>query len=91
MEWGDITGEELIRRTFTAVDVNAEFTEATLKLADGSRLCFRHRVGKRRAWADGGPGLAGLVLSRIARFRLNGKHLELTFDDGTQWELRFRG
>ena len=64
-------------------------------MADGSRLCFCHRVGER--WAKAlpaaasgeRPGLADQVLQRIALFRLNAKHLDVQFHDGSRWEARF--
>ena len=78
-------GEELLREAFVSLEVNDPFTEAGLRMRDGSRLCFYHRVGKR--WAK----LAGQVLSLISLFRLNGKHLDVRFDDGSRWEAAFKG
>jgi hypothetical protein len=91
-----MTHEECLRDAFVALEVDDTFSEATLTMRDGSRLRFRHRVGERWAKADGAdgddqdPGLAGRVLAAIARFRLNGKHLDVAFADGTHWEARFR-
>ena len=88
---------ELLRQSLAGVEVNADFTEAVVTLRDGSRLCFRHRVGERWAraagpsGAAGEPGLAGEVLARVVRFRLNAKHLEVEFSDGGRWEAGFRG
>ncbi|HZY89803.1 MAG TPA: hypothetical protein VFE78_33585 [Gemmataceae bacterium] len=88
---------ELLRQSLSGVEVNAEFTEAVLTMRDGSRLCFRHRVGERwakavgPAAAEGEPGQAGEVLALIALFRLNAKHLEVEFTDGGLWEARFSG
>jgi hypothetical protein len=62
-------------------------------MRDGSRLRFRHRVGERWAKVDGDgqePGLAGAVLAIVVMFRLNGKHLDVRFQDGGHWEARFR-
>jgi len=63
-----------------------------LTLRDGSRLCFCHRVGER--WAKVvGPAeneteaaLAGHLLAAIKRFRLNAKHLDIEFADGSRWD-----
>ena len=88
---------ELLRQSLAGVEVNEDFTEAVATLRDGSRLCFRHQVGERwaravgPAGADGEPGLAGVVLAPITRFRLNAKHLEIEFAEGGRWEARFRG
>ena len=87
-----MTDDVLFRRVFIAVHVNGDFSEATLSLSDGSRLEFIHRVGQRTIKAIGPAGqdfLASQVLGRIARFRLNGKDLEISFADRSRWELLF--
>jgi hypothetical protein len=92
-----MSGADLLRQSLSGVEVNPDFTEATLTLADGSRLVFRHRVGERWVRAvgpdtgQGEPGRAGEVLALVARFRLNAKHLEVEFSDGGRWEASFRG
>ncbi len=89
-----MTTEAQLRAALAALDVNDTFTEATLALRDGSRLRFCHRVGERWVRAegapDGSPGEAGRILERVALFRLNGKHLDVQFQDGGRWEARFR-
>lgn len=83
--------DELMRRIVVSVSVNNDYTEATLVAADGSRLHFCHRVDER--WARATPGEAFHaqgVLEAMSRFRLNGKHLELFFADGSRWEALFR-
>jgi hypothetical protein len=83
-----MTGEELLRSCFVSVEVNKDFTEAVLVMRDRSRLCFCHRVGER--WAKAvDAGEAGQVLSLIAQFRLNTRHLDVQFQDGSRWEARF--
>jgi hypothetical protein len=88
---------ELLRQSLAGVEASEDFTEAVVTLRDGSRLCFRHRVGERWAHAvgpaeaEGEPGLAGQVLALVVRFRLNAKHLEVEFPEGERWEARFRG
>jgi hypothetical protein len=89
--------EENLRRAFVSVEVNAAYSEAALTMRDGSRLCFRHGVDERTvralgpADAEEAAGLAGHILVRIVRFRLNGKHLDIAFADGSRWEMRFPG
>ena len=86
-----MTHAELLRTSLVALEVNEEFTEAVLRMHDGSRLCFCHRVGERWAQAvspDGAP-LADAVLCRIALFRLNARHLDLHFADDSRWESPF--
>ncbi len=91
-----MTQEEFLRHSFVALEVNETFTEAALRMQDDSRLCFRHAVGERwakalgRAGAEQDTGAAGALLAQIVRFRLNGKHLEIHFADGSRWEARFR-
>jgi hypothetical protein len=90
-----MTDADFLRSSFKSLEVNAECTEAVLVLTDASRLGFRHTVGERRAEATGtGPAradgtLAGKVLERIAQFRLNRKHLDVQFADGSRWEALF--
>jgi len=85
----------MLRDGLQAHEVNDDFTEAVLRLRDRTRLCFCHRVGERWAKATGpegqeaAGGAAGDVLTLIAMFRLNRKHLDIHFADGSRWELRF--
>ncbi len=91
-----LTGAEYLRRAFASISVNAEFTEAVVVLRDASQLLFHHRVDER--WAKvveaeppaGATALAAEVLARVARFRLNAKHLDIQFADGSRWEAPFR-
>ena len=92
-----MTAGEVLRGAFVSLEVNEDFSEAVLLLQDDSRLCFRHRVGER--WvraidvpeAGGETTFAGQVLSLIGLFRLNAKHLDVQFQDGSCWEARFGG
>lgn len=90
-----MTHEEQLRKAFVTLEVNGAFSEAVAKLRDGSRLCFCHKVGERWAKAVGPPEaeteglLAGEILPLIAQFRLNAKHLDIHFVDGSRWEMRF--
>ncbi len=71
-----MSDEALLRGALASVEVNETFTEAVVGMTDGSRLCFRHRVGERWVRAEE-AGLAGEVLALIVGFRLNGKHLDV--------------
>ena len=84
-----MTGEAFLRGALASLEVNDTFSEAVVVMSDGSRLCFRHRVGERWASAEGG-GRAAEVLAMIQLFRLNGKHLDVRFQDGSGWEALFR-
>jgi hypothetical protein len=85
-----------LRAAVRSVQVNGGFTEAVVQLSDGSRLCFCHRVGERWAKAFGAPSeeheaaLAEVFLAAMAMFRLNAKHLDIEFSDGSRWEKSFR-
>ena len=93
---GDVMTEaEFLRQAFVLQETDQAFSEAVLVLRDGSRLCFRHRVGERWAKAVGPKGreseggMAAQALTRMALFRLNAKHLDITFADGSRWETNF--
>jgi len=87
-----MTSEETLRRSLLTVVVNENFSEAVMQLRDNSRLCFCHRVGERWAKAVGPEerehegGKAGELLSAITMFRLNRKHLDIQFEDGSRWD-----
>ena len=87
---------EQLQDSLSSADVNGPHTEAVLHLSDGSRLCFCHRVDERWAKAVGPegkeafPGLAGDLLAVILRFRLNAKHLDISFQDGSRWDEPLR-
>ncbi len=86
------TSSEHLQSALCFVEANDSFSEAVLRLRDGSRLCLCHRVGER--WAKTiGPeareteaGLAGELLAAVAKFRLNAKHLDIEFQDGSRWD-----
>ena len=92
-----MTSNEALNNSLVAFEVNADFTEAVLRLQDESRLCFCHRVGERWAKAVGPDeqasegGEAELLLSAIRQFRLNRKHLDIQFEDGSQWDESLDG
>ena len=81
-----------MRRAFASLEVNDHSTEAVVLLDDQSRLTFRHSVGERSVQAAGPEAqvhLAPQIVARIKRFRLNAKHLDVEFVDGSRWELLF--
>lgn len=86
-----MTSEETLRKALLSVVANEDFTEAVMRFRDNSRLGFCHRVGDRWAKAVGpesredDSGLAGELLSAITMFRLNSKHLDIQFEDGSRW------
>ena len=85
------TADQLVRQ-LTKSDVNSSFSEAVLTLVDGTRLCFRHTVDQRWARAlgseadDATPGLATELVEQISGFRLNAKHLDIQFADGSRFD-----
>ena len=87
-----MTCEETLRRALLSVKANEDFTEAVLRFRDNSRLCFCHRVGERWAKAVGPEqreaeaGQAAELLSAMSMFRLNAKHLDIKFEDGSRWD-----
>ena len=87
-----MTSEETLRSGLLTVVANENFTEAVMLFHDNSRLCFCHRVGERWAKAVGSgqpedeTGFAGELLSAMTMFRLNAKHLDIQFVDGSRWD-----
>ena len=87
-----MTTAETLRNSLLTVAANENFTQAVMCCNDNSRLCFCHRVGARWAKAVGPegredePGLAGELLAAIKMFRLNAKHLDIEFEDGSRWD-----
>jgi hypothetical protein len=91
-----MTSEQVLKSELLTVEVNEGFTEAVMQLQDKTRLYFCHRIGER--WAKSvGPdqresdaGIAAELLSAITIFRLNAKHLDIQFDDGSRWDESVR-
>lgn len=92
-----MSSDEFLRASLQSIEVNEDFTEAVIYLQDASRLCFCHRVGER--WAKSvGPegsehlgGQADRLVSEIKMFRLNRKHLDIQFQDGSRWDESVTG
>ena len=91
-----MTAAEKLQSSLSSAQVNEDFTEAVLRLGDGTRLCFCHRVDERWAKAVGPEraeseaGLAGEFLSAIQQFRLNARHLDIFFEDASRWDEPLR-
>ncbi len=87
-----MTCAETLRAELLTVEADSRFTEAVLRFRDDSRLYFCHRIGERWAKAAGptgneeAGGLAEKLLAAITMFRLNAKHLDIQFDDGSRWD-----
>jgi len=79
---------EFTRQTAERYLVNAEFNEATVFFNDGSFLQFEHKSRERR-WARPSvdDSAAGRVCRALRQFRLNAKHLQLFFEDGSDVEF----
>jgi hypothetical protein len=85
-----MSSADVLRRAFRALKVNGDFSEAVVVFDDDSRLDFLHRVGERTAKATGGDAtVAAETLARIVLFRLNARHLDVQFSDGSRWETLF--
>jgi hypothetical protein len=79
----DIAKTEVTRYTS-----NATFTEAVLHFKDGSQLRFEHSSRANR-WARASEAgtIADKVCISLHQFRLNSKHLQLFFEDGSDAEF----
>jgi hypothetical protein len=86
---------ELLRASLVTVNADEKFTQAVMQFRDGSRLLFCHRVDERWAKAlaaeqhaeeSGQAGIAGQLLAAMTIFRLNAKHLDVQFLDGSRWD-----
>lgn len=68
--------------------VNADFNQAVLFFEDGSYLTFEHTSRKNR-WAKASvyQSTADRVCQSLQHFRLNAKHLQLYFEDGSDMEF----
>lgn len=67
---------------------NAVFSQAVLFFADGSFLQLEHKgIDSRWAKASAQPSAADTVCQAMRLFRLNAKHLQLYFNDGSDAEF----
>ena len=72
-------------------EVNANYNHAVLHFEDGSYLHFEHtsRTNRwARASADGTT--ADAICRALHQFRLNAKHLQLFFEDGSDAEYTLK-
>jgi hypothetical protein len=79
---------EEAKKDFTRYSVNDEFNRAALFFRDESFIEFEHTSRDNRwarASADG--TIADKICRSIRIFRLNAKHLQLFFEDGTDAEF----
>ena len=76
------------RQQTTRYSVNAEFNHAILFFADSSYLELEHTSRENR-WAKASKeeSVAGGVCRAMRQFRLNAKHLQLFFTDGSDVEF----
>jgi hypothetical protein len=78
---------KMAREETKRIVVNEAFNRATLYFGDGSRLEFVHTSRKNRwAKASGQDTTADKVCRALSQFRLNAKHLQLFFVDGSHAE-----
>lgn len=83
-----------LAQELASVSAAEQFTFAVMQFRDGSRLHFCHRVDERWVQAIGpmaagdDSGLAGTLRAAITTFRLNSKHLDIQFADGSRWDER---
>ena len=68
--------------------VNADFNQAVLFFEDSSYLTFEHTSRKNR-WAKASvdQSTADRFCQSLQQFRLNAKHLQLYFEDGSDIEF----
>jgi hypothetical protein len=79
---------EQARRHVTRYSVNAAFNQGTLDFTDGSILQFEHTSRSNRwARASAEGTLAHEICQAMRQFRLNAKHLQLFFEDGSNVEF----
>jgi hypothetical protein len=82
------THADFARSAATRYVANAEFNEAAVFFNDGSFLQFEHK-GRDKRWArpSADDTTAGQVCRSLHQFRLNAKHLQLFFEDGSDIEF----
>jgi len=83
-----LTLSDLARSNVVDYIANSEFTEGSLFFRDGSFLQFVHKARDER-WArpSADDTLSGQICRGLRQFRLNAKHLQLFFDDGSDAEF----
>jgi hypothetical protein len=80
--------DEVARQQVSRYVVNTIFTQAVLLFIDGSSLQFEHTSRQNRwARASAEATMADQVCRALYQFRLNAKHLQLFFEDGSNIEF----
>jgi hypothetical protein len=83
----DTTADEFSKTVMT-MDVNEGANGAVLHFGDGSYLQFVHTSRSNRwAKASSEEGFAAQCCEALDKFRLNGKHLQLYFEDGSDTDM----
>ena len=79
---------DAVREEATRSVANAAFNRALLFFGDGSHLRFEH-TSRQNRWAKASEegSMAENTCLSITQFRLNAKHLELFFEDGSTVEF----
>jgi hypothetical protein len=76
------------KRHVTRYAVNVAFSRGVLDFTDGSYLQFEHTSRSNRwARASAEATIADEICRAIQQFRLNAKHLQLFFEDGSNAEF----
>jgi hypothetical protein len=76
------------KRHVTRYAVNGAFSRGVLDFTDGSYLQFEHTNRSNRwARASAEATIADEICRAIQQFRLNAKHLQLFFEDGSNAEF----
>lgn len=80
---------DVVREQATGWVANAAFNRATLFFRDGSHLRFEH-TSRQNRWAKASEEgtMAEKTCLLLSQFRLNTRHLELFFQDGSNAEFR---
>jgi hypothetical protein len=79
---------EDVRKAVIRYEPNASFTHAFLHFEDGSYLEFEHSSrASRWARASTAGTAADKTCLALQQFRLNAKHLQLFFEDGSNVEF----
>ena len=88
----DVNSQKHLQRSLSGVEVNHRFTEAVMRFTDGRHLAYSHRVDERWVKAirhdhyELNTSIAEQLLTDISQFRLNAKHLDIQFQDGSRWD-----
>ena len=83
-----LPGFHPVLQDVTRYEVNAAFNKAVLSFNDGSYLTFEHTSRQNRwAKASAEKTIADRTCLALQQFRLNAKHLQLFFEDGSDAEF----